>query len=234
MGNMDIYEAVRSVPLEAQKTKTCKKCNIEYPATLDYFSKHKREKDGLRTECKACNKAYKKENQQRYDEHNKRYWEENKEYWKQYYENNKKIILKKRKEYLLVSVEKRRLRQRKYREERKEQTNIYTRSRRSRQKGLPSHYTAKQWEMLKEYFNNACAYCGEEKPLTQEHFLPLSCGGEYTVNNIICVCSSCNSSKNNKNFYEWYPEQSFYSKARERKILKYLGYEGNVQQLKII
>lgn len=32
--------------------RTCSKCNIEYPATREFFHK---QRDGLRTECKKCN-----------------------------------------------------------------------------------------------------------------------------------------------------------------------------------
>jgi 5-methylcytosine-specific restriction endonuclease McrA len=80
-----------------------------------------------------------------------------------------------------------------------------------------------------ETFDNKCAYCGKEKPLAQDHFVPLSKGGEYTNNNIICSCKSCNSSKSDKDFFEWYPEQLFYSKEREAKILKYLNYDKKTQ-----
>ena len=34
--------------------KTCKKCNIEFPATAEYFYKHTTTKDRLRHECKTC------------------------------------------------------------------------------------------------------------------------------------------------------------------------------------
>ena len=107
--------------------------------------------------------------------------------------------------------------------------------RRTKAKSLPSTLTIAQWEDAKLHFNNKCAYCGKEKPLSQDHFIALSNGGGYTKDNIVCVCKSCNSSKNNKNFFEWYPEQAFYSKSREKKILKYLNYYNNkMQQLALI
>ena len=34
--------------------KTCKKCNIEFPATAEYFYKHTTTKDRLRHDCKTC------------------------------------------------------------------------------------------------------------------------------------------------------------------------------------
>lgn len=34
--------------------KYCTKCQVEFPATLEFFHKHKRGKDGLLTRCKTC------------------------------------------------------------------------------------------------------------------------------------------------------------------------------------
>lgn len=35
-------------------TKTCTSCNIEYPATLEYFYRNQKGKSGLRPDCKTC------------------------------------------------------------------------------------------------------------------------------------------------------------------------------------
>ena len=57
--------------------------------------------------------------------------------------------------------------------------------------------------------------------LTQDHFIPLSKGGEYSKKNIIPSCRSCNSRKSNKDFYEWYKGDIHYSKERVNKIEEY-------------
>lgn len=36
------------------ESKTCSKCNVIKPATIEYFNKHKTCKNGLRSECKEC------------------------------------------------------------------------------------------------------------------------------------------------------------------------------------
>jgi len=116
-----------------------------------------------------------------------------------------------------------------------EKTKQYIHRRRAAKRSLLSTLTVAQWEAIKQYFNNACCYCGEEKPLHQEHFLALSKGGEYTRNNIVPACKSCNSSKRDKTFFAWYPSHESYDKDREYKILKYLGYDKqNIQQLSIL
>ncbi len=105
--------------------------------------------------------------------------------------------------------------------------------RKARKSGLVATFTYKQWLACKTAFNNRCAYCGEEKDLTQDHFIPSTNGGGYSKDNIIPVCHICNSSKSDSDFFEWYPQQTFYSKQREQKLLKYLNYKGNYQQLAI-
>lgn len=47
-------------PLHAEterlSVKTCTKCKKEYPATPEYFPRHKHTKDGLQYVCKTCNR----------------------------------------------------------------------------------------------------------------------------------------------------------------------------------
>ncbi len=154
---------------------------------------------------KRADREYRLENLEARRAYNKKYYRENaaainqqmKEYKKEYYKNPE-------------SRELRRLRCQK---------------RRSLQKNAPATLTVNQWKKCKTFFNHACAYCGKpSQKLHQEHFVPVTFGGNYTINNIIPACRTCNSSKQDKNFFTWYPQQSFYSKRRESKVLKYLNY----------
>lgn len=106
----------------------------------------------------------------------------------------------------------------------------------ARKKKLPYNYSNKDWEETVEYFGNKCAYCGcSSEKLEREHFVPLSKGGEYTKDNIIPSCMSCNRSKSDKNFFEWYKEHEHYSETRKNKILRFLEYSKNrTQQLKLL
>ena len=122
----------------------------------------------------------------------------------------------------------------KYKINHSEEFCIREQKRRTLKKSLESTFTPKQWEQTKEHFNNSCCYCGKELPLEMEHLIALSKGGEYTSNNIIPSCKSCNCSKNNKDFFIWYPKYRHYSKKREKKILEFLNYKNEFQQLKII
>jgi 5-methylcytosine-specific restriction endonuclease McrA len=123
--------------------------------------------------------------------------------------------------------------QRQYMKNNKDKIAIYRNKSRAIKKKLENNLTLKQWDFIKQHFNNCCAYCGEEKPLAQEHFIPLSKDREYTHNNIIPACKSCNSSKSDSDFYKWYLKQKYYSKKRKQKILEFLNYKNGTQQLTI-
>lgn len=56
--------------------------------------------------------------------------------------------------------------------------------------------TEDQWSFIKAAYRHRCGYCHERKPLTQDHIVPVSCGGDHTASNIIPACRSCNSRKN--------------------------------------
>ena len=211
--------------------RICNSCNEELPMTSEYFYVIKNNKEGLRTICKKCEKEYKKQQQhgnKKYRERKKQYYKEHKEQIKQnrkknYEQYSKKYIRKYNKE-----VAKR------WKKEHRDKCNASGQRYRTRKRQLVSNLTAEQWKQIKQHFNNRCAYCGQEKPLAQEHFIPLSKDGEYTANNIIPSCKSCNSSKSNKYFKEWYPKYKYYNKKREKTILDFLNYKQDKQQLSFI
>jgi 5-methylcytosine-specific restriction endonuclease McrA len=60
-----------------------------------------------------------------------------------------------------------------------------------------------QWATLKAAWGG-CAYCGASNvPLQRDCVLALSCGGRYTLGNIVPVCRSCNASKCNAEVTGW-------------------------------
>ena len=96
--------------------KTCSKCKKEKPFT-DFF-RDKQKKDGLRSDCKECQKLYLQENK-----------EKRKEYIKMYYENNKDILLEYQKNYRKenenVISEQKKLYHQKHKEEKNEYSRRY-------------------------------------------------------------------------------------------------------------
>lgn len=221
------------------KTKVCGICKAEL--SIDNFGLDNSRKDKLNTRCKKCNneriRAYYNKNKELKSKQDKEYYIKNKEKlldnMKIYQRENKQSIFENKKKYREENKESISLHKKEYYKQNKHIAVAAKQRRKAIKKSLPATLNNKQWENIKLYFNNECCYCGKELPLAQEHFIPLSNGGEYTHNNIIPACQSCNSSKNNKDFFEWYPKQKCYSKKRERKILDFLNYKNRVQQLKL-
>lgn len=211
-------------------------------------------RDDKREYYKEYNKEYYKNNKEYHrnyveenKDHRKKYFEANKErimnYQKEYYEENKAEMQAQRKEYYERNKKRILERNSKYRKSNRHILNRAQQRRRAVKRKLQHTLTIEQWNDIKVHFNNSCSYCGMEEEkhvkvfkevLHQDHFIPLDDGGEYTHNNIIPACRSCNSSKNNQNFFEWYPTHKHYSEKREKILLKFLGYKDNIQQLSIL
>lgn len=64
-------------------------------------------------------------------------------------------------------------------------------------------FTGQDWLRLCRRFNDLCAYCGQKKPLTQDHVVPIARGGHHALGNILPACMSCNSSKGARLLVEW-------------------------------
>lgn len=64
--------------------------------------------------------------------------------------------------------------------------------------------TAEQREKIVKDSKGLCAYCGRpSKELTLDHIVPVSQGGNHTLDNITVACKSCNSRK-----WVWSPEEA--------------------------
>ena len=218
--------------------KICTKCKREL--NIDMFCKRTGSKDGKALFCKECmNKIgleYRKLNSKRENERTREYKEthqiETKEYRKNYRINNLEKVKETNKNYRKNNVEKVKEINRNYRKNNLTRGTITENNRKARKKLLPHTLTATQWERIKQEFNNRCCYCNRELPLAQEHFLALSNSGEYTLNNILPSCQSCNSSKGNRDFFKWYTTYEYYDKKRQTHLLKFLNYsKQNNQQL---
>lgn len=74
---------------------------------------------------------------------------------------------------------------------------IITNRYRARRREVEASLTQEQWQAILQVYNNRCAYCGASAKLTQDHVIPVSLGGPYTIWNIVPACLSCNSKKGN-------------------------------------
>jgi 5-methylcytosine-specific restriction endonuclease McrA len=86
----------------------------------------------------------------------------------------------------------------KWRREHPEQKRSFTRQRRARVNNAEGIITPEEWLAVMELYGPACLCCGEVKPLTMDHIVPIFCGGTHTVGNVQPLCLSCNSSKGTK------------------------------------
>jgi len=149
--------------------------------------------------------------------------EKNKQTNFDYYWKNKEEIIKRRKIRKENGY--------KYSSEKEKKSKVVrNQKRRANLKNLPSSFTLEQWEYCKAQFDYKCCYCCEEAPLQQEHFIPVSKMGPFIASNILPSCGSCNIKKQDKDFFEWYPTEQFYSKEREAKILEYLIEMSSIEQ----
>ncbi|CEP79292.1 HNH endonuclease [[Clostridium] sordellii] len=223
--------------------KMCSKCKIMKDESE--FHKHSRSQDGLRSVCKECRKIETKEYRSKYREEvleRKRKWYEETKNRKEerYSKAPKSKVCSECGEEKEISEFRKRANggyygkcricenkiNRQYAKNNPEiirQNKVITEQRRRKQaKKVKSTFTRKDWKECKEFFNGVCAYCGKKlTSLTQDHFIPLSKEGAYTKENILPACRTCNSSKHNFDFYEWYVNYEHYSEERIKKIESY-------------
>lgn len=79
---------------------------------------------------------------------------------------------------------------------------LYQRARKTRQQDLPATLTSEQWRETLEGTDYKCVYCGAPWE-HQDHFVPVSMGGGFTVNNVVPACGECNRKKNGLHPFEY-------------------------------
>jgi len=154
--------------------KHCPRCKSM--KELNQFSKNKNRKDGLEWQCKDCVK----------ENYNLKK-DQIKEKYKIYYLNNKDKIS---------------LSQKKYRE-----SNIKSILFRNRLRKLKLKNKIKTIDInnLLIKYNHCCCYCGIsiKNNLHIDHKIPLSRGGQHSIDNLVPSCKKCNLSKGSKLIEEW-------------------------------
>lgn len=218
--NKETISKRRKIYNQANKEVLTEKRKIyEQKNRVTIAAKAKLCKKSHRASNAKTEKLYKQANKEAISAVQRKYRDDNAERLKQYREDNKEHIAERHKKYVKENPDK---------------YKIYAHKRNAMKRKLPNTLTEQQWAGIKLAFNNTCAYCGRVKKLTVEHFISVNKLGELTINNVLPVCGYCNSSKRDRDFSEWYPAFKYYSKKRESKILKYLGYKNNIQQLSLM
>ncbi len=82
------------------------------------------------------------------------------------------------------------------------------RDRKARMRGAEGTFTLQDIELILLEQNNKCPGCLAEftlfKPYTIDHFIPLNKGGTNYPENIQLLCSSCNCSKKDTLWQDWF------------------------------
>lgn len=96
-----------------------------------------------------------------------------------------------------TAIRYRKVRRNLYLENKANQSAKYHAARRS----LTDTLTVHEWQLIKAFYNESCAYCGEDsKALFRVRIIPVSKGGEFTAQNVAPACPSCSASKKDRSF----------------------------------
>ena len=209
--------------------KSCSKCGKV--KDVSEFSKHPRTSDGLQSNCRECGKIS-----------CKKYREDNGDYFKNWREGNKnrikkygKIYRKKnnRWEYIKKWRENNKEHYKEYQKEYKQtpegRASMHRRKHKymAKKLGNGGSYTKEQWNQCLEYFNHCDAYTGEPLESTEiEHVIPVSKGGTSNIYNLVPANKSINRSKQDKDLWEWYSKQPYFSWDRYLKICFWIIKKG--------
>lgn len=70
-------------------------------------------------------------------------------------------------------------------------------------RGVAWRHTRPEWLDKSALLGNVCIYCGEVKPLTRDHKIPLVRGGNDAIENIVPACRRCNCRKGRRTATEY-------------------------------
>ena len=218
----------------------CKTCTNEYSKNHyrknkdKYYLKNKKWQENNRDRYNELKRNHYKKNKRDSLTRSKRFFDENPNYREKYYLSNKNKLNGINRKWYKENKHKHRLMMKKWTENNKEKRNLYTIKYQHRKKTLICDLTDDEWRQSIAFFGYSCAYCGvNNKKITKDHFIPVSKGGGLTRINILPACSSCNSSKHNKDFLKWYRNSEVYSKSREQKIQLYIKKQLEQSQKRI-
>ncbi|MDQ0976638.1 hypothetical protein QFZ31_006690 [Neobacillus niacini] len=187
-GRKGYKDSEGNIYMECSKCSEIKKANE--------FSKSKKVFMGLYPQCKECHdvdkQKYREENKQYFREYSFNYYRENQEELKEksrewskgYREKNREVLLKKHRVWQQANRDK---------------IAIQDQRRRARKNSLPATLTMEEGLSL----GNECVLTGSTS-INLDHVIPLYTGYGGTIyENMIPLDAKLNSSKNNKNVFEW-------------------------------
>lgn len=146
-----------------------------------------------------------------------------KAYWKRYRAANRDILRQKDRQRYYADWDKGKAKARQWQRNHPQKGRIAAQRRKARKSKVMSTFTVAHWRLALVYWRGCCAYCGNpprlwDNPqvLHQDHFIPLSKGGNYTPDNILPVCQECNLGKRNNDPAEWLTQRFGKRKATQK------------------
>ena len=100
-----------------------------------------------------------------------------------------------------------------WRKENPEKARALSHRRRARKAGAKGNHTTEDIKLIIKLQKGCCLACGEKRKLTIDHIIPLSQGGQDSLENLQGLCKSCNSRKYLQN-------TDYRDKTLKRKIFK--------------
>ena len=156
------------------ESKICPACKIEKKASEFYKSKQR--KDGLRCQCKECERKKNAEREPLYRETRKKYRQSNrcKELKRQQYKNNKDKVIENNKKQSKKTLGGR----------------LFSYKRSATARNIDQNLTD---EEFKSFWQVSCSYCGSEiKTIVLDR---IDSDKGYQLDNVISCCSICNKMK---------------------------------------
>lgn len=125
------------------------------------------------------------------------------EYKKRYRAENRDRLITQGDDYRAVNRASLNAKSREYARAHPEVVSANSSARRARIRHAPGRFAAAEFKEKCVLLGNVCFYCGEAKPLTADHKIPLSRGGSNDIFNILPACAPCNFSKKDKTAQEY-------------------------------
>lgn len=90
--------------------------------------------------------------------------------------------------------------------------------------------TPKEFQYIRERDNSQCQWCGSTKKITFDHIIPIRNRGLDIIDNVVIACKKCNTSRQNKDPFEWCDSQGI---VVPKKILELLEKQIKDRRIKI-
>lgn len=237
--NSDKYQELRKKYADRynnlEETKEYKRQHYKANAER-YRENHRLQYIANKEAHSAKGKEYYEKNRDNILEYYKKYRAKNRhrlvQISKDYYAENKQVLLKQNKEYREKNREVISERRKLYRQSAR--AKFIKRAADNRRKSNRSNnrsvsYSTEELKIHLDKFNQQCCYCGTSLDLESrrswclDHFIPIAKGGSDCLNNLVPSCHHCNSSKQDRDPWEWYQRHPEFKKSRWAKLLKLIN-----------